>query len=441
MRRIACLWIAFGSLAAFGQDSVRALSILHSNDLHAQLSPNPDGSGGFAYLATAVRHEREGCTTCIYLSAGDMVQGTPVSTVYRGEPIYRIANLLGFDAGTLGNHEFDAGSRGVARYQHIAHFPLVSANVVTAAGQPATGKAYVILNVGGLRVGIIGAAMGDLVGGHITAEDLAPWHVTPVVETMRRTAREIRPRADLVIALMHVDEVEAAAVLAEAPEIDVLILGHVHEGYTEIKQNGHRYAVEGKAYGAELGRLDLRFDTAKREIVSAEWKRISIDSRTLAPAPDVQREIAKWEAKVAPVVDVPIGEARRAIPREELVQMLDQAMAEATGADFGFATTGEVPKPLAAGPLKIRQIWEVMPYDNRVVTGRFKGSDLPAKLAEGHAIDPQREYRVVMSAFDSETQATSLGLPAGQPPLKFGPPGPIQRDLMVNWVRKKKVLE
>jgi len=436
LRRFTLLLFAL-CWPGLGQDSVRSLSILHSNDLHAQLTPNVDGSGGFAYLATAVRHEREGCTACIYLDAGDLVQGTPVSTVFHGVPVFAIANMLGFDAGTLGNHEFDSGSKGVEKYMRVAHFPLVSANLTNASGQPATGKAYVILNVGGVRVGIIGAVMEDLVGGHVTSEDVAPWRVGPVLEAVRRTAQEIRGHADMIVALMHVDEKEAAEVLAQAPEVDILILGHVHEGYAAMKQNGHRYAVEGKAYGAELGRLDVRFDLAKHEVVAAEWKRIPIDSRKLAPAPDVQQEIAKWEAKVAPIVDVPIGEAKRPISREELVQMMEEAMAEATKSDFGFATTGEVPKPLAAGKLNVRQIWEVMPYDNRIVTGRFKGSELPAKLTAGRTIDPQREYRVVMSSFDAETQATVFGTTG----LKFGKPGLIQRDVMVDWVRKKKVLE
>src|SRR6202035_3188761 len=103
---------------------------------------------------------------------------------------------------------------------------------------------------------------------------------------------------------------EADRILADAPEVSVAIVGHVHEGYTEMQQQGHRYAVEVKAYGAELGRLDIRFDLTKREILTAAWKRIPIDSHTITPAPDVAKEVARWEAKVSHIVDVPIGEAK-----------------------------------------------------------------------------------------------------------------------------------
>ena len=61
-----------------------------------------------AYLAAEVRHQREGCTACIFLQCSNLVQGSPVSTIYHGVPVYELANMLGLDAATLGNHEFDS---------------------------------------------------------------------------------------------------------------------------------------------------------------------------------------------------------------------------------------------------------------------------------------------------------------------------------------------
>jgi len=88
---------------------VRTLTILHVNDLHARLTPLENKHGGFAYLASAIRRERANCKDCILLNAGDMAQGSPVSTIFHGLPIFEVANLLGFDAATLGNHDFDYG--------------------------------------------------------------------------------------------------------------------------------------------------------------------------------------------------------------------------------------------------------------------------------------------------------------------------------------------
>ena len=158
------LWVS-----ALSAQNLRPLTILHSNDLHAHLLPE-DGRGGFARLATAVARERAGCSACLYLSAGDMVQGTPVSTLFHGAPIYEIANLMGFDAATLGNHEFDYGWRRAREFARMAKFPIVSANIVGSSGESITGKPYIIRTVGGLRVAIIGAILGDLSGNSVTPE-------------------------------------------------------------------------------------------------------------------------------------------------------------------------------------------------------------------------------------------------------------------------------
>jgi 5'-nucleotidase/UDP-sugar diphosphatase len=132
------------SSALCAQDDIRSFSILHSNNLHAQLQPTADGPGGLAYLAAEVRHQRANCAACIYLSAGDLVQGSPVSTLFHGAPLYGLANMLGFDAASVGNHEFDYGWKAVQHFARIAHFPVLTANVENDRHQFLTGKSYVI---------------------------------------------------------------------------------------------------------------------------------------------------------------------------------------------------------------------------------------------------------------------------------------------------------
>src|SRR3954471_21529564 len=119
-RTLLLLLLGIGSVEA----QSRTLTILHSNDLHAHLLPDDMDRGGFARLATVVRREESHCDACLYLNAGDLVQGTPVSTIYRGEPVYSIANLLGFDASVVGNHEFDYGWQQVQHFGKTARYPL-----------------------------------------------------------------------------------------------------------------------------------------------------------------------------------------------------------------------------------------------------------------------------------------------------------------------------
>src|SRR5215813_14266114 len=125
--------LALGLLAALPLGAeVRSLTILHTNDLHARLSPLDNGRGGFAHLAAVIQHERAHCSDCILLNAGDLVQGTPVSTIFHGLPVYEIANLFGFDAATLGNHEFDYGWTQARKFIQTATYPVVTSNVVNS---------------------------------------------------------------------------------------------------------------------------------------------------------------------------------------------------------------------------------------------------------------------------------------------------------------------
>ena len=433
---LTLLWL---TALARAQDDIRSLTILHTNDLHAQLVPTAEGFGGFAYLAAEVRHQREGCTSCIFLNAGDLVQGSPVSTIYNGAPVYELANLLGFDAATVGNHEFDYGWKAVQGFARIAHFPLLSDNVQDADGRYLTGKGYVIRNVGGVRVAIVGLVMGDLAGNYATVDEVGPWQVKPVVETIHRAAAELQGRADLIVALGHLNVAEAATILAEAPEVSIAVVGHVHDGYAEMRQNGHRYAVEVKAYGVELGRLDFRFDLTKHEVLSAAWKHIPIDSHAIAPAPDVAKEVAKWEAKVSRIVDVPIGEAKHPFSKAQLRPLIEQAMAEATGADFAFIATGDIRATLPQGRLLARNIWNMLPFEDHVVVGRFKGRDLPPSITARYPVEPDREYKVAVTQFLATNQASPSQLSATG--LKFPVTGPKQRDAMLAWVSKKRILD
>jgi len=431
--------VIFVSSLAFAQDDIRALTILHVNDLHAQLTPTNEGLGGFAYLAAEVRHQREGCSSCIFLNAGDMVQGTPVSTIYRGAPVYQLANLLGFDAATVGNHEFDYGWQAIQGFARIAHFPLLSANVENTVGQFLTGKNYVIVNVNNIRVGIIGLVMGDLRGNYSTPDQVGPWDVKPVAETIHRFAAELKGRADLIVALGHLNITEAPAILAEAPEVSIAILGHLHDGFPEMLHVDHRYAVQEKAYGVELGRLEVRFDLTKHEIVSAVWKHIPIDSRKITPAPDVAAAVQKWESKVSRIVDVPIGEAKHSFTREEIRPMVEQAMAEATGADFAFITLGDIRTTIPQGKLLARNIWNMLPFEDAIVVGTFKGRELPPSITVRHPVEPDREYKVAVTRFVAVNQASPSQLNATG--LKFPTTGPKQRDAMLAWVSRKKVLD
>lgn len=422
---------------AAAQQATRPVTILHTNDLHARLEPFPDGTGGFAYLAATIRREKANCKWCLVLDCGDLVQGTPVSTFFDGVPIYDVARHLGIQASTLGNHEYDYGWQKVGEYQRTARFPILSANLVDEK-QNAAVRPYVILEADGVRVGVIGAITSDFPRLQ-TPDQIGNWRALPVIDSVRRYLPEVRDRSDIIVLLGHLSEPEEAQVLKELPEVAVTIGGHVHAGLTEPKRFGDRLVVRVKAGGVELGRVDLEVDLPSKAVVSAKWTRIPVGVEYITPARDVAALVAAWESKVAKRMNVPIGESKREFGRAELKALFEKALAEEMGVDFAFIGRGGIRTELHQGTILVRHVWMIYPFDSRVVIGKFRGSQLPPVVTAGRQIDPHRQYTLLTNEFTAANQSSPRELNTSG--LKFPRIGPRQRDLLVQWVRKKRVLE
>lgn len=432
-RSAVLLLLACATLAA----DVRTLTILHLNDLHAHISPE-NGRGGFAYLATVIRRERANCTDCILLNAGDLVQGSPVSTIFRGAPVYALANLLGFDAAVLGNHEFDYGWAQARNFVEMAKYPIVTANVVNAEGKTLTPKPYAILKVNGLRVAVIGG-MTDTLNTLSTPKLLGEWHTTPVVAAVRKYAIEVRSQSDLIVLVAHLDGKEETEILNSVPEIPVLVTGHIHTGLPEAMSHDGRVVVRVRSYGDELGRLELKVDTEKKAPVWWSWKHIPVDSAKVAPDAEMARQVKHWEDAVTAQVDRPLAISTRALNRAEVKRLIERALREETGSDFSWMNSGGVRDTLPQGQLLDRNVWNIMPFDNDVVIGTFKGRDLPKVVVGDRKIDPDHDYTLAVSDYTAANQQTVENLQATG--LRFTKDVGLMRDILLDWFRKKKVIE
>ena len=430
-------WLGLLLALSLPAADLATLTILHTNDLHARLTPLENGHGGFARLAGVLRRERAGCKDCLVVDAGDVVQGSPVSTIFRGLPVYEMANLLGFDVGTLGNHDFDYGWQQTRKFMGLANHPVVLANLTDGKGTAFTPAPYVVVPVNGMRVAVIGL-ITDSLKDLSTPALMGSWRTAPVYETIRRVAAEARMKADVVVLLGHLDGIEEAAVLHNTPDIAIEVSGHVHTGMQAPLSEGNRVLVRVKAYGEELGRLETVVDKETKSLASWNWKRITVDEQAPS-AEDLAAQVKHWEDEVTKVVDQPIGTALREIPKPEMKTLIEKAMCAATGADFAFMNAGGVRDILPKGQLLARHVWNIMPFDNLVVTGRFKGSELPAVVAAGRTIDPNREYTLAVSDFTAVNQSAPSQLAASG--LEFGKDGPLLRDVIIDWVRKQQVLE
>jgi 5'-nucleotidase/UDP-sugar diphosphatase len=309
--------------------------------------------------------------------------------------------------------------------------------VVNGDGRILTGKPYVIVKVNGLRVGVIGAMTNSL-PTLTTPALMGDWHDTPVVETVRKYATELRPQTDLLVILGHLGPDEEKALLADGAA-PVIVSGHLHSNLPMALTDGGRVMVRMRGYGEELGRLELKVETKTKSVVSWEWKKIPVDSDKVAPAADVAALVKTWEDKVTAVVDRPMGVSKRRLTHAEVKVLLEDAMREVTGADFAYMNLGGVRDVLPEGPLQERAAWNIMPFDNRVVFGVFKGRALPEVIKEGKTIDPDKDYRLAVSDFTAANQRAAEQL--NSTGLVFREDKGLLRDALIQLIRKRKVIE
>jgi 2',3'-cyclic-nucleotide 2'-phosphodiesterase (5'-nucleotidase family) len=417
--------------------AVRTLTILHINDLHSRLMPLENHHGGFAYLASVIRRERANCNDCILLNAGDVAQGSPVSTIFHGLPVFEIANMLGIDAATLGNHDFDYGWEQARKFVDVAKYPIVDANLVAPKGDLFTPKPYVILHVNGLNVGVIGAMTEDL-KTLTTPQTLGAAHTLPLLETVRKYAHELRPKCDIVVVVAHVTPQEELGLLKSEPDVAVTVTGHLHTALPQPLIQDGRILVREKGYAEELGRLELKVDTEKKQAVSWEWKHILVDG-SAPPVPEVAEQVKHWEDEVAARVDRPLAVSKREFRKQDVKHLIERAMREETGSDFAFMNSGGVRDIVPKGQLMERNIWNIMPFDNRVVIGKFKGSQLPAVVLGDRKVEPDKTYTLAVSDFTAANQGTAENLRVTG--LEFPKDTGLMRDILIAWFRKQKVIE
>ena len=220
------------------------ITVLHTNDSHSQIDPtlpndaNYPNKGGVARRATLVRRIRQQNPNTILIDAGDVLQGTPYFNFYKGEVEYKAMSLIGYDASTLGNHEFDNGVESLAKALRFANFDIVSTNYdVRGSALENKVKTHVVKEVGGVRVGLFG--LGISPAGLITPENFKPLQYLDPVRMARGVVKLLREqeKCSVVLAMSHLGlypnsqdpaEIGDSQLAAQVDGIDFIASGHNH---------------------------------------------------------------------------------------------------------------------------------------------------------------------------------------------------------------------
>jgi 5'-nucleotidase len=288
--------LAVGALprGVFGQRETR-LVVLHTNDTHSRIDPFPSdagsnaGLGGAARRATLVRRVRAEHDNVLLLDSGDIFQGTPYFNLFGGEVELRAMSEIGYDVGTLGNHDFDNGTEGLVRMLPHADFDFVCANYnITDPGLAERVAPYTIREFGSVKVGILGLGIDFYA---LVLDDLHQGvSYTDPIGAARRAAEELRNAGcSLVICLSHlgyrydVDRPSDTALAELVPEIDLILGGHTHTFMDEpdvyrAGETGLTIVNQVGFGGIRLGRIDVTFGAAG-EVRAAYGMHYEIGSR------------------------------------------------------------------------------------------------------------------------------------------------------------------
>lgn len=418
------------------------ITVVGTNDLHGHVERLPL-LAGYVSALRALRAADGGAV--VLLDGGDMFQGTLESNLAEGAPVVLAYEALGYDAVTIGNHEFDYGPvgdatipaspsddpRGALRARIAeADFPVLSANTVRTDGSPMGigEEASITIERAGVRIGLVGVTTESTL--HTTMSgNVSDLRIDPLVATITREATRLRAAgAHVVVVLAHAggrcehledpsdlsscdahEEIFEVATALPVGMVDVIVAGHTHQAVAHVV-NGVAI-VESWAYGRAFGRVDLVVQgghvtgvhVSPPQDLCAERIPDDADPAGCRRSPYEGHTIAA-DASVASLI-APAMEAARVRREERLGPELtttvtydrgsecalgnlftDLMLAARPTADVALINGGGLRAELPEGALTYGRLFTAFPFDNRFAIVRMSGAELADMLADdaGH---------------------------------------------------------
>ena len=288
------------NLKFLDQNSDYKLTILHTNDQHSRIEPfdssysrNPN-QGGFARRAALIQKIRGEEKNVLLLDSGDTFQGTPYFNFFGGELEFKLMSMMGYDASTMWNHDFDNGLEGFKKVLPNAKFPFICSNYdfknTILDGQTLP---YKVFNKNGIKVGIfgVGIELAGLVGKKSYGETVwqSPIEIAQHYATFLRNEK----KCDLVICLSHIGydykdnprKISDKILASQTDGIDLILGGHTHtflpEPQTFVNKSGKNAMVNQVGWaGLLLGKINFYFDKNKK-VKNISWNNQVIDDSIL----------------------------------------------------------------------------------------------------------------------------------------------------------------
>ena len=277
------------ALNNFSCSSHKNITILHTNDVHSHVEPfSKDHSefpnkGGFERRATLISEIRRQNPNTLLFDAGDIFQGTPYFNFYGGEIEFKLMSMLGYDAITIGNHDFDNGMDGLDKQLPNAKFDIISSNYdFKNTILESKVSDYKIYNKSGIKIGVFG--LGIELEGLVSKDLYKETKYLDPIDIANDTAKKLKEteNCDLVICLSHLgykyekfpNKVSDLNLAKSTRNIDLIIGGHTHTFMNKpvvVKNNAGNDVLINQVgcFGLYLGRIDFSFDSDNNKIFNS----------------------------------------------------------------------------------------------------------------------------------------------------------------------------
>jgi 2',3'-cyclic-nucleotide 2'-phosphodiesterase (5'-nucleotidase family) len=295
-----------------------------------------------------------------------------------GGALFEMMNRIGYDAWCPGNHDFDISQENFIHIAQLARFPTLSANLVHDAGafEPAV-KDFVVVEKGGIRIGIIGLMTQELYG-LVFQKNLVGIKVLSPVETAQKLIDRLDPETDLLIAVTHQGVEDDSILAAGVRGLDIIVGGHSHTRLRQPKIVNGVMIVQTGSNTENLGVLDVTVGNDR--VISHDGRLIQLWSSPDRPGTPLAELIDSLQSEIHREFSEVIGTLEQDWVRGQgesgIGNFITDAQRDAAGAQVAFMNTHGIRRDVAAGPLTKLELFEVLPFRNMLGTFQLSGTQL-----------------------------------------------------------------
>ncbi len=368
-----------------------SLTIFHTNDSHGTVSHEP-------YLKTLVDTQKSAGQNVITISAGDIFHGQLIASLSKGSSIVKIMNAVGYDYIAPGNHDFNYELEGLLNLQAQANFKILAANITDKSNGKLIFKPYEIKEIDGVKIGIFGIATPETLVKTSGIVSVSKLNFKDPVEVSKNIVKELKDNGcKIIIAITHLgldkssEDKNRSDNLAENVDgIDLIIDGHSHTVLENGLKIGKTLIAQTGEHGKNIGVVNLEL---KDDLISESAYLINMEENMdIIPDENVLDVIENENEKVDELasqkvcdVDFDLDGERDHVRKNEtnLTNLVTDAILNKTGADLVMINGGTIRTSLKKGAITKKDILQVLPFTNFIVTIKVKGSTILKALEHG----------------------------------------------------------